>query len=516
LKAIGYIRLSNQDQSSYSTDNQLRNITEYCTKHHLQLTDIFEDNGESSYTFDRADFNRLETFVKKYKPEFIIVYHLDRFSRNMAEAVIKIREYRTKYGVKVRSIIDPIDMDDDDPNTVMVRAFTLMMAENELLRITKRIKDGMLQGALNGRHLNMAPYGYKNSRDAQDKPILIIDEEKAMHVQLIFRQYVAGNSIETVRALAKEIGYSQNGTSAVQRILGNQVYIGKVKLPKSGKYVPGIHEPIISEYDFWQAQNLLHHRGKIVHQANEEVFLRGVLKDYSGHLMTAGNSKGRTGKYYWYYVSRITRQNLSASKLHQQFFNLLEHLQLNTEEVAALRERISESINEKINLQSETIRTLSQALETVRSKIAMVEEKYLLNPDITQASYKKSVTQLQLKESSLLQQLMQSEKPANHLFDKMEQLLPVLSNIATLFQKLPLQKQQQFINACFDSSLSYYADSYRTTFLHPLFQPKALLLKENRLLIIEQPVRKLGEIPIRTRDGSPIETTELLYKIFVA
>jgi len=516
MKAVAYLRLSNQDQSSYSLDNQKRGIIDYCAKNRIEIVDNFEDNGQSSYTFDRADFNRLEIYIKKHRPDFIVVYHLDRFSRNLAESLLKIKEYLTKYNVRVRDITEPPELDDNDPNTFLMRSFRFMMAESELHRITKRIKDGMMQGALNGRHLNMAPYGYKNARDEQDKPIIVIDKEKAMHVQLIFRQYNAGNSIETVRALAKEIGFKQSGTSAVQRILSNQVYVGKVKLPKSDKYVKGLHQPIISDYDFWQAQTLLGTRGKITHQANEEVFLRGVLKDFNGQLMTAGNSRGRSGQYYWYYVSKITRQNHSAIKLHEQFFNLLETMQLSPAEIIYLRENVSGAIHEKIKIQSETIKNISGSLEDVKSKIAMAEEKYLMNPDISQAAYRKSVTQLQAKESALFNQLIQCEKPASHLLEKMEEILPILSSVKASFQKLPLNKQQQFIKAVFDNSLAYYNDSYRTTFLHPLFISKSLILKEKRLLVIEQPVVKLGGIPIRTPAGSIIETTELIYNIFVA
>ena len=52
MKAIGYIRLSNEDQSRYSKDGQRQAITSYCEKYNLQLGDIFTDDGESSYTFD--------------------------------------------------------------------------------------------------------------------------------------------------------------------------------------------------------------------------------------------------------------------------------------------------------------------------------------------------------------------------------------------------------------------------------------------------------------------------------
>ena len=45
-----------------------------------------------------------------------------------------------------------------------------------------------------GRVVNNAPYGYINSRDVVDKPILIIDAYKPDIVRAIFDEFIAGVS----------------------------------------------------------------------------------------------------------------------------------------------------------------------------------------------------------------------------------------------------------------------------------------------------------------------------------
>lgn len=88
MNAIGYCRISTVDQSAYSLDNQRRSINEYCTKNDLDLLNIFVDNGESSYTFDRPDFIKLEDFIKQNKSvKYLVIFDHDRFSRNLAEAM---------------------------------------------------------------------------------------------------------------------------------------------------------------------------------------------------------------------------------------------------------------------------------------------------------------------------------------------------------------------------------------------------------------------------------------------
>src|SRR5690349_15913773 len=132
MKAFGYKRLSEEDQSNYSLDTQDRGIREYCQRNNLDLIDIYLDNGQSSYTFDRKAYKMLEGELKGV--QYLIVYHLDRFSRNMAEAMLKIKEYLDR-GIKVRDITEPLDLDDYDISTFQMRCIKFMVAESELMRI---------------------------------------------------------------------------------------------------------------------------------------------------------------------------------------------------------------------------------------------------------------------------------------------------------------------------------------------------------------------------------------------
>src|SRR4051794_33266448 len=103
MNAIGYMRLSIRDQSRYSLEYQEESIRDYCRRNNIELTALFKDNGESSYTFDRPDYKAVEAFIKKHKGQnqyFIIMDH-DRFSRNLSEALSKITELEVKFGIKV-------------------------------------------------------------------------------------------------------------------------------------------------------------------------------------------------------------------------------------------------------------------------------------------------------------------------------------------------------------------------------------------------------------------------------
>ena len=112
------------------------------------MLSVFTDDGESSYTFDRPDWKALELFLKQNKNvQYLIIFDHDRFSRNLAEALIKIKELHDKFKISVLATTDAFDTDFSDPSTFILRAFKYMMAESELHRIRQRTKTGLLQAA---------------------------------------------------------------------------------------------------------------------------------------------------------------------------------------------------------------------------------------------------------------------------------------------------------------------------------------------------------------------------------
>lgn len=498
--AIGYIRISTKDQSAYSLEYQERRIREYCEANKLQLINVFKDDGESSYTFDRPDWIALEAFIKKNKQvTHLIILDHDRFSRNLAEALLKINELQSKYSIKVLATTDSIDTDFSDPSTFILRAFKYMMAESELHGIRKRTRNGIQQATLNGRFVNKAPYGYINARDGHGKPVILVDELKAEIIRKMFHEYNKGASIEEIKQIVKPMGYKQAGNSAIQLKLSNPVYAGLVKVSgKAGKLVKGIHAPIISEADYWMAQERLHGK-RYVSQKSEEVPLRGVLRCFCGKLVTAGKSKGKS-QHYWYYWCTEHRNNLSAVKLHEKFNDMLAELSIDPNTIEVIREKLIIRVAEKLNERGNDLSHIQKALKTVQNKISSMEKKYLLQPDISRESYNEVMSQLRSEEVVLQRKLAEANTNIQVYFDRINDLLPKLSNLKKAFEEMSLVKQQQFIKVVFKDSLSYADGIFRTPYLLDLFEDKELILKEKGLLKKEKPIPILGETPVRSEN----------------
>ncbi len=80
-------------------------------------------------------------------------------------------------------------------------------------------------------------YGYKHDKDGK----LIIDEQKAENVKLIFDLYLSGQSVigiikELENGIFSHLPEKKNGVKrTIDVMLSNEKYTGDVRLLKSGK-----------------------------------------------------------------------------------------------------------------------------------------------------------------------------------------------------------------------------------------------------------------------------------------
>lgn len=520
MTAIGYIRISTKDQSQYSLPFQESQVRLYAEKNNLNLINVFKDAGESSYTFDRPDWIALEKFIKENKEVgYLVIFDHDRFSRNLAEALMKIKELQDKYKIKVVATTDAFDTDFTDPSTFILRAFKYMMAESELHRIRQRTKNGLYQAALMGRHVNMAPYGYINAKDEQDRGVILIDEQKAYIVRLIFKEYLSGTGIEEIRTVARQHGFKQSGNSAIQDILSNPIYAGLIRVPafkgEPVKIIKGIHSPVISQQDYWLVQERLHAKTRTV-QNREDVPLRGALRCWCGKKVTAGNSKSKSGRYHWYYLCKTHKQNLPAVKLHNQWNEVLQTISLDEQTATLLKEKLEAKLVHYLANRGAEITRIKKELQSLERRISTTEEKYLTQADISKATYTRVISSLRAEEVELNKSLSALNSSKQSYWDQLQQLIPKLQNMVHAFETMDLNKKHQFIDVVFDRSLSHDGETYRTPYIHELFAHKELILKEKGLLIKDQPVVNFAETPLGTKSRNWVEQLEALADLFAA
>ena len=197
---------------------------------------VFEDEGFSGGNLKRPAFQKMMGDVRKHKFKAIVVYRLDRISRNISDFTGLIDEL-TKLGVSFVSIREQFDT-----STPMGRAMMFIISvfsQLERETIAERIRDNMHELAKTGRWLGgNAPVGFRSesvSKVTVDGKThksyrLVPIPEEAEIPKMIFDLYAETDSLTAVesellrRRIKTRLG--KNFTRfAIKSILQNPVYM---------------------------------------------------------------------------------------------------------------------------------------------------------------------------------------------------------------------------------------------------------------------------------------------------
>lgn len=523
--ACGYCRLSDRSETSSSIASQKKRIQEYCERYDLNLLQIFVDDGKSGWTFDRPGFIQLESFCKKAnKVRYLIIPHFDRFSRaDPIDAMVKERHFRDKLGVKVLQVSEPPETNTENGTYQMLRFLQAFASNEERNRIVERVKTGIRYKRLQGYYSGSAPYGYKNARDDSGKAVIVIDEQRAAIVRLMFQLYLKGYSITEVKKAAMEKGFAQKGNSIPQRILSSCVYAGLISIPATAnqpsKTVKGVHKAIITENQFWKVQQMMGGK-KFTKSVRPEVPLRGVLKcNICGRPMTAAPSKSRNGTYHWYYFCNYDRkENYSAKKLHEQLSQILDALSLSPDAMQELRNNLVTALQVHINARTKELMNVNLLIRKAEETIANIEERQLLTP-VSKETFNKVMAEKQAYLSDLLIKKESLQYSAHDYLGKVDAVLDKVSNLRTVYESMDLHRQQNFLRSVFGYNLRYSQNFYRTTYILPALLLNAQNISNLPIVLEAEDPEKKEQSELVSRDGvlpNQMEFFEALLGLFAA
>lgn len=239
LKIAIYSRKSKFTEKGDSIENQIEMCKNYISMNfgneNNYTLSIFEDEGFSGKSLKRPEFQKMMKEEKILPFDYIVVYRLDRISRNVADFTNLIEEL-TKYKTSFICIKEQFDT-----STPMGRAMmniAIVFAQLERETIAERVKDNMYMMGKEGKWTGgTTPLGYKSIKhtefDIMGKQrtyyTLDFDNEQIELVKLIFKKYNELRSVNGVERYLREHGYlTQKGTqwdnNNLKRILTNPIY----------------------------------------------------------------------------------------------------------------------------------------------------------------------------------------------------------------------------------------------------------------------------------------------------
>lgn len=200
------------------------------------LSDVYMDVATSKTGSSRKEFNRMLDDCRSNKLEIVITKSISRFGRDTVEILDALYQLK-QLGVRVIFEQEELDTANTDSDLMISIIESLAQAENESR--SENIKWGIKQRAESGasKLYDRKCYGYKHDKDGK----LIIDEQKAENVKLIFNLYLSGQSvIGIIKELEKRRILSPTGKEkwckrTIDVMLSNEKYTGDVRLLKFGK-----------------------------------------------------------------------------------------------------------------------------------------------------------------------------------------------------------------------------------------------------------------------------------------
>ncbi len=238
IRVTYYARVStDKDEQINSLQNQISYYSDFIKGNsNWTYVEGYIDEGISETSVNKRDsFLKMIDDAKLGKFDFIITKEISRFSRNTLDSIKYTQELlRNGVGVFFQS---------DNINTLLPDSelrLTIMssIAQDEVRKISERVKFGFKRAIENGVVLgNNKIWGYK-----KDNGKLVIDEEQAEVVRLIFELYAIDNM--GIRAISTELsarGYLNTegnpfSFSTVRNILVNPKYKGYYCGRKTQKY----------------------------------------------------------------------------------------------------------------------------------------------------------------------------------------------------------------------------------------------------------------------------------------
>lgn len=220
------------------------NQVELCKEHirnlfgegYVERCVVFEDEGFSGGNLMRPAFQKMMADVRKHKFKAIVVYRLDRISRNISDFA-GLTDELNKLGVSFVSIREQFDTSSSMGRAMMFIISVFSQLERET--IAERIRDNMHELAKTGRWLGgNTPLGFKSEAvskvtvdgKARKSFKLVPVAEEADIPQMIFDLYTETDSLTAVEAelLRRRIKTKQGKDFtrfAIKAILQNPVYM---------------------------------------------------------------------------------------------------------------------------------------------------------------------------------------------------------------------------------------------------------------------------------------------------
>lgn len=279
---------------------------------------VFEDEGYSGGNLERPQFKKMISSAKESAFQSIIVYRLDRISRNIADFA-QLIEQLNQLNVGFISIKEQFDTTSPMGRAMMYISSVFSQLERET--IAERIRDNMHELAKTGRWLGgTTPTGYSSeavqsvSIDGKTKKVcqLKIVPKEATLVKLIFEKFIETNSLTKTETFLLQHSYVTKNNKqftrfAIKGILTNPVYM--VADDDAYQYLTSNNVDLFSTQESFDSK----HGVMAYNRTDQKPGRTNQIKPMDEWIVAIGRHEGLIDGAAWVKAQRLLEQNRSKS-----------------------------------------------------------------------------------------------------------------------------------------------------------------------------------------------------------
>lgn len=424
-----------------------------------------KDEGFSGKNMNRPSFQELMEDVRNNMLDVVMVYKLDRISRNVQEFSAMYDIFQ-QHNVSFVSVKESFDTTTPMGRTVMyiLAAFAQLERENTSERVTDNMRALGAAGKWTGGKLPTGMTSVRRQVGEKEHSYLMVDENTIWLVKSLYGLILQGFPITRIERYCKDHGIkSQSGkflnTSQIYNIITNPVYCqnsieayyyfqdqgctlpeekffdgtkgligyGKTKNGKQSQkkqgmsswtIAIGIHNYVISAADWIAAQNRLG-INKMYHTAKYDCgILKGVMRCKCGARMDIRTYMKNGIRFSYYYCTNMARQGKGKcdtgytriEEVEDAFLKQLRRIRLNPEGFKLHRDEMDGSLQSTSSIRAElkqlqaSIDNLTNALMTAMDSTA---SSYIVTK-IEELDKSKRVLEGNLRQASLRENSMRT------------------------------------------------------------------------------------------------------------
>ena len=403
IRAVSYSRFSSNNQRTESIDAQQRAIYKYIAENKYTPVGDYVDEAVTGTNLQRPGFQSMLDDAKKGMFDVVIVHKMDRFSRDVYDA-LDVQRKLAFYGVRIESVIERFE---ETPEGQLQKVIQLGVGQYYSQNLAREVVKGLKENAYKAMHNGgIPPYGF--DVDPETKRY-IINEHEASGIRIIFEKIIQGWSYRELAEYLNLLGYRTkignkfSATSSFYDILTNPKYMGvytynrsvskpkQIGMKRSHRKnkneeeiirIPNGVPAIVDEETFELVQKLLkqRRRSKGQNKAKEVYLLTGLVEcaecgsAYHGSSRIGGRNKS---KYVSYRCSRRKKlenpckcKEINKTLLDEFVVNQLYTTLLNQTNLEQLLEEVNVKLKQKYTDMNQDLPQLQKQLDEVNQKIS--------------------------------------------------------------------------------------------------------------------------------------------------